>query len=411
MKRLRNKRSTSVLALLGVSLLTAMPATALAASGGHHSGTKAASHPHGFFVTGQGQVTSGDNPAAFVRDGNGGEHVVTTKQRPAVAGDMGVVLYSTHKAGAKHWVTHAIPGLVPLAGGVRVEEHLSFSQNRLFAVFYQCNGVWVSDAKINATRLPQPTLVASADNCSDPTASSTAPINHAVGLPSSDDVIDVLGPDPAHTGQFIPYSGTPGGTFTPDGSTLPTTSDFTPVIMTADSWGGTLLVIGTGSDGTNQGVYATSRPYYSTDWSTPTRIATLDSTSTDFAIQSATLYRNVAWVGLSRPHPAGSHPKHTLYIDRGDLGTSQWTGAVPLPHSNGHDSGLVLWLNPASNHLHAAFTRVNPASRTVHSGVMAEARRNARWTTPTFLTHWYRDRVQQIAEAGTNHMLIGYSQR
>ena len=412
MRRMRTKRSTAVLAVLGVGLLTAMPATAVAAIGGHHhAATRTAAHPHGFFVTGQGQLTTGDDPAAFVRDGNGNEHVVTTKRRPSVAGNKGVLLYITRKAGAKHWVTHAIPGLVPLAGGVRVEEHLSFNENRVFAVFYECNGIWVTDASIAATRLPQPTLVQSADNCAHPTASSTAPINHAVGLPGSSDVIDVLVPDPAHPGRFTPFSGRAGGTFAPDGSVLPTTSDLKPVIMTLDSWDGTLVVIGTGSDGTHQGVYAITRRSYDPDWSAPARIATMGSPTTDFAIQSATVYRGVAWVGLSRPHPAGSHPKHTLYIDRGDLRTSQWTGAVPLPHSNRHDSGLVLWLNERATHLHAAFTRVKPGSKTVGSGIMAEARRPGGWTQPTFLTHWYQDRVQQMGEAGTNNMVIGYTQR
>jgi hypothetical protein len=365
-------------------------------------------HPVGFYVSGQGRVVKGSNDTALVRDENGGEHVVTTVRSTAGSGNSGHIVYLTRKAGATKWTSHAIPGLRPMAGGIKVEIHTSFYGDRVFAVFYQCNGVYVSDATLSQSRLPTPTLVEAESNCASPVKAPAGPTSDAVALPYGGDEVAVLLPDPANSNQPSLFTGTPGGTFTAS-DPLPTTDSLAPVRMTIDSVTGLITVVSNGSDGTHAGIYVTNKPYYTSTWSTPTRIATLSRATQDFTVGSVTAYNGAIWVGLQEPNLTGLHRTHALFVQHGTA-SNQWIGVVPLAHATLKDTDLQLAFNAQTGHLHAAFSRVNPASKTKKSGIITEARVSGKWVDLKFLTHWYKDRTTQITYTNAGHAVIGYQE-
>ena len=400
---------TAIVAGVGCCLLGSIPTGAVAAPSAP-SAASAAAHPAGFFVTGQGRVAVTNNQAALVRDTHGGQHVLTSIRSSTVAGDKGHILYVTRLPGKTHWLTHEIPGLRPLAG-LKIEEHLSYSGSRVFAVLYECDGVFVTDASRIATRLPEPSLVQAANNCSSPgssPAASAPPTADAVDLPGTAE-IGVLLPDPAQANRPAIFSGTPGGTFTP-GTAIPDTDGFTPLQMTIDEWNGRITVIGEGTDGTSKGIYDVSMYYYGSAWSNPVKIASLASPTSDYTVESVVAFKSAIWVGLLRPHGPTTHPTHVLYLVHGNS-NGQWFGAVPLTHTTGQDTALSLVINQSTDHLHAAFTRVDPAAPAKKSGIMVQARFNGKWQAPKFLTHWYHDYTDQITLTSKGTAVIGYAQR
>jgi hypothetical protein len=377
----------------------------------------------GFFVTGAGRVTSSPDPSALLRDPAGRLHVVTTVRDPSVSGDRGRIVYSTKKLGAKHWVRHVVPGLRPLAGGVHVEELLNGSANHLFVVFYECDGVFASEVSLSSSRLTEPSRVQATDRCSTATGAPT-PGSPAVARAVSVDAADssgILGimlfDDPAADSQPTIFIGAPGSPFTPL-PPLPTTDGFTPIAVANDPFfnSGMVTVVGTGTNGTVRGIYVTTEEDTGRGWPNPTRIATLQSATTDFAIESIVSEHHTIWVGLLKPRAGGVIAKHSLYLQRGtdiDRGAAgQWSGAFPLPHSTGRDTGLVLAINPNTGRPHAAFTRVSPGSKRKRSGILVEDKlASGSWTTPAFVTHWYLDHADQMAIAGHGVSIIGYDQR
>lgn len=396
---------TRLLAVAASGLLL----TVVGAQAGH-AAASASAHPKGFFVTGQGRVTSTPNPSALVRDPNGGLHVITSVRSPSATGDRGHIVYITRQPGQKHWLSHPIPGLRPLAG-IRVEEHLNFAGNRVFAVIYECDGIYAMDTTLKSSRMPEPSLMQPLDTCDHPggaTGGSAPPTARAVPLPSGGE-IGVLLPDPAQDNRLAIFTGSPGSTFTPD-TAIPTANGFAPKQMTIDQWSGRITIIGLGTDGTNVGIYDISRPWWEPTWTAPVRIATLNGTSNNYQIQSVVAYKSSVWVGLLKASNAGSHPRTGLYLVHGDS-SGQWSGAIALPHSTSHDTALRLAINLTTNHLHAAFTRVNPVSHVKKSGIMTEARFDGRWHQPKFFTHWYRDYANQLTLTTKGHAVISYVQR
>jgi hypothetical protein len=408
MRSTRVRSITALLACIGCGLFVSAPIGALAAPKAQ-SAASAKSHPVGFFITGQGLITKGNTPAALVRDSNGGEHVVTSVQSKTASGDQGHLVYLTKAPGTTKWISHTIPGLRPMAGGIQVEEHLSLYRPRVFAVFYECDGVYVSDASFTAKRLPKPTLVKSEDNCASPPPAVTGPMSDAIGLPGSNDQIGVLLPDPNQSNDPALYVGSPGNTFTPQ-TPLPTVDSFVPSKVTIDPENGKITVVGQGSDGTNEGVYVVTKPYYQNAWSSPTLIASMNLPTQDFRIESVTANNGATWVGLLKPRVTGVTQKYSLFVDHG-TSTGQWIGAVHLPHSIVGDTALQLAINTDTGNLHAVFTRANTASKVKKSGLITEARVSGKWTDQKFLTHWYRDRAAQITYTAKGHAVVSYAQR
>jgi hypothetical protein len=397
------RRIAALLTCLGCGALVGMPAGAFATPSHHHVATvkhkKKPAHPSGFFITGQGKVTSITEPAALVRDSNGGEHVVTSQVSASAAGNEGHIIYLTRKAGATKWTSHPIPQLVPMAGKIGVETHLSTDGTRVFAVYYRCDGVYVSDTSLTSTRMPLPTLVQSRDTCSDPTPTGTAPIEDAV--PLFNHQIGILLPDPAQSGK--------NATFTPQPA-LPTTDSFVPTEMTLDASGERLVVVGDGNDGTNNGVYLTSESVFSGVWTPPVQLATLNSATANYVIQAVASYRGSTWIGMSRPAGFVAHPSHTLFVVH-LTPSGQSNGVIPLAHSTPADRALRLSYNNATGHLHAVYTRVNPNSHESKSGILHQALISGHWAKPKFLTHWYHDTASQITVTAGGSPVIGYEQR
>jgi hypothetical protein len=407
----RGRRLIVLLSAAVCAAVVATPAVGAAANAGH-STAAAKAHPSGFFVTGVGRVSTSNTVAAFLRDPQSGLHVVTTVRSLSAPGDQGHIVYKTRQAGTTHWVTHNVPGLRPMAGGIKVELHLSSDAKHVFAVFYECDGVFAAQASLTATRLPQPTLVQAGNTCTATGAVSAAgsPIQHAVGLPYSNEIGIVL-PDPAAKDRPTVFIGQAGGTFTPS-IPLPTTNSFSPQAIAFDPVTYELSVVGTGLDGDVRGIYVVSAPYWD-EFVSLTRIATLNSATKDYSIQSIAAAGRGLWVGLLRPGGLAANPNHRIFLDHGTglNGAGQWTGAFAVPHSTGHDSGLVLAVNPATNRPHAAFTRVYNNSKTKKSGIVLTNLSAKGWSKPKFFTHWYRDSVDQIAITASGASIISYDQR
>jgi hypothetical protein len=398
------------MAALGVTgVIATAPAGAVTAGHQHRAAsTHAVAHPKGFFVSDSGQATSSTAPAALVRDADGGEHVITSDPSSTVG--MSHLVYVTRHQGATHWTSHAIPGLRPNAGQIKVEAHLSEDNTRVVIVMYECDGVFIADAGIRAVRMAEPTQVIAEDNCATATATSNdPPIADALAIPGRE--VDILWPDPNQGNQQELFLGTPGTRLSGASNPIPTTDDITIDQVTQDPYTSDFVAVGQGTDGTSEGVYVTELldEGYDGTWTTPVRIASLNSPTSDFAIESVTAAKGSIWVGLQRPTVVGVQPKHTLYLVHGISG--EWGGAIPLPHSTAQDGSLRLLLNPATGHLHAAFTRVVLSSKTNKSGIMQEARVATKWSQPTYFTHWYRDVADQITINQAGRAVIGYEQK
>jgi hypothetical protein len=383
-------------------------ATAAPAGHHHHHHHPKPHHPNGFFVGDRNanvqKVESFGTPSALVRDSNGTEHLVTTKPTSADP-TMGHIEYGTRATDKDKWKIREVPVLRNLTGGVQVESHLSFNGRRIFAIFYECDGVFVVDAPIGAGRLPEPTEVASADTCSAPVDSTDNPPVARAGTVSGR-TIEVMLPDPAQGGAEAIFSGVPTEEFTP-GTALPTTDDFTPLQVAMDPTYGGIVVVGTGSDGTNEGIYAVRGQAFSDTWTDPEQIATLNSPTSDYKIDSLQNYNHHTFVGLEKP---GASLSHSLFLVKGQP-SGQWLGAVPLPHTAGHDHNLRLVVNTDTHHLHAAWTRVIASSHAKKSGIMHEGQSATGWLKPTFVSHWYRDVPTQITLTSAGHPYIGFNQR
>lgn len=282
-------------------------------------------------------------------------------------------------------------------------------------MFYECDGVFVAQASFGATRLPQPSPVQTADNCASPSSAKAGSpsIASAAALPFGDESIGIVLADPANSNTPTLFAGNAGGTFTAT-SALPTTNGFTPTAISI-SPSDYVTVVGTGTNGGVRGIYSTTSYVYDLSWSTPSLIATLNSKTRDFTIESVATVGTSAWVGLLRPPSPNGPIAHTLYLNHGtDLdSTPQWTGAFVLPHSGSRDSGLILGINVSSGHPHAVFTRVNTASKTKKSGIMLEDLLSSSkgWSKPKFMSHWYLDHADQMAITSTGKTIIGYDQR
>jgi hypothetical protein len=417
MKTTSIRLAAAAMGCLAGGAIAAAPITSAIASphgaqapAGHHHHHKVV-HPKGFFVGNRDghvqKVESYGTPSALVRDSNGREHLVTTQPSKADP-TMGHLVYLTRDTDTSAWKAHAVPGLRDLTGGVQVEAHLSFFGKRIFAVLYECDGVFVADAPVGASRLPLPQEVVSADNCASPPASSNNPPVQLAGNTYGRNV-GILLPG-LLPGSYAIYSGTPGpdATFTA-GTPLPTTDSFVPKFLAIDPVSQDIIVVGTGSDGTNVGIYEVKQTGGGGSWSEPNEIASLGSATADYKIQALQTYARHIYVGLLKPS-GGKHLKHSLYLVKIQP-SGQTLGSVPLPHSNGNDHYLRLVVNPATRHLHAAWTRIiagKPGS--ANNGLMHEAQGSSGWNKATYITHWYRDVPTQITLTKKYHPIIGFDQ-
>jgi hypothetical protein len=205
------------------------------------------------------------------------------------------------------------------------------------------------------------------------------------------------------------YQGTPGDAFAPD-TALPATDDFVPSKVTIDMQNASIVVVGQGSDGTNEGVYVASMFWDSQwQWTGPTLIDSLKKSSTDYVVESVAANNYGIWVGLLKPHVTGVAQKYSLFVDHG-LRTGQRIGAVHLLHSTIHDTALQLSFNQNTGHLHAAFTRVDASSKVNGSGIVTEGLINGKWHDVRFITHWIRDRTAEITFTTAGTTIIGYTQ-
>jgi hypothetical protein len=386
---------------LGCGAFVAAPTGAFAAAH-HHSAASKHLHGKGFYVADQQKtlkVTSSVAPSALVEDSDGTRHVVTVAKAPSVGGNQGHIVYYTRQHG-RHtkWKSHKVPGLRPL-DGIQLQEGLSSDGRRVFAVFYQCDGVYAADASLKTTRLPVPTLVQSQNNCSTAQpANLDPPIAQAVPITFTRE-IGILLPDPSQLGQPAIWTGKPGDTFSP-GPALPTANGFAPVQIASDEAGSTIVAVGEGNDGVNKAIYVTK--LVANTWSNPKLVATLSSPTTDYTIEGLSTFRRSIFVGLQKPSSATGRPG--LFTVHGTK-SGQWGGVIRLTHSKPSDTSLRLLTNPDTGHLHAAFTRHAPNKQ---AGILQETRGDHGWNKPKYYSHSGRDVAQQITISLSGLGVVGY---
>jgi hypothetical protein len=367
--------------------------------------------PHGFFEsTGATttRITSSQWPAALLRDGKGGQHLITTVHKTAKEFQ---IVYLTRKPGATHWTSHAVRGLRPDATAIEVEAHLNVSGIRIFVVLYQCNGEYVTDAPIGSARLPKPPLVRASAKCSEADSDNAAapadnpPVERAVALGARE--VGVL--EESKTASWSVWEGKVGAAFVA-GPALPTAHQFRPQQISRDPSTGRIVVDGYGFVGNHGAVYVVTLMPGSSTWTAPKRIALAQSTNvrTDFVLDSLTSLHAATYVGLENATASASG--HGLFIVRRNK-SGQWTHPAGIPHTTAFDSGLRLAASPRSGHLHAAWTRNDPGSKTTLSGVMQEVHNAEGWTKPTFFSHDSLDIVDEITITAAGHAIIGYQQR
>ncbi|MBV9485709.1 MAG: hypothetical protein JO246_06590, partial [Frankiaceae bacterium] len=78
-----------------------------------------------------------------------------------------------------------------------------------------------------------------------------------------------------------------------------------------------------------------------------------------------------------------------------------------LPHTTKNDRGAVLYVNPATGHLHAAWNRTVQGCLFRCSGLMHEAQVGGGWHKPSFVTHWFGDVPTSIQVTKSGHAIIG----
>jgi hypothetical protein len=418
MTRTRRTTITALAAALACGLLVASPVAGIASAVPSRAAAKPAAHPVGFFVTGAGQAVTGTAQSALVHDGNGGNHVVTVRQDLGVSGDRGHIVYRTRQFGAKAWTRTEIPGLRRLVG-LRLQALISSDGDRVIVVIYQCNGVYVTQTSVTGTRLPTPTLVRGARSCAHPRsapAASAPPIAQAaVGVDGWNIGVLLEAPylySPPHL-PFMFY-GDFDTAFNAHDEPIPPTDGFVPLLMTLDQPTGKIVVIGKGMSGRDQAIFETTGyngvRFDGGVWTTPVKIASLDSPSRDYTVESVTARGAKIWVGLLKPHTASS-PANAPTLFLAHTTGSRWFSPAQMSHTTGQDTALRLAFNNTTGTLHTAFTRSNPAAPVTNSGIMAESLLNGTWQTPRFLTHWIHDYTQQLDVTASGHIVIGYNQR
>jgi hypothetical protein len=411
MKILHRKRVTALatIAATGALLLSAGPVSATSA--------KAARPKPGLYVTGEAAVSSTAHPTAYVVDTHNREHLVTLTPNAIHTGDDTVV-YRTRPLGAKHWTVHDAPTLINGTGSPRVEELVDPSSGNIEVVVYTCDGVYAAEAHSSAGRLPEFTTVTTEDGCATASAAPSPFLVQAGVIGDPNDYTDVLGilvPDQTTTGTWDLFEGTPGSTFS-DVSALPTADSFVPTqIVTAFNYSRYASVVGYGVDSSgDEGVFLSkltwswnsSAGQYEPAWSNPTEVATLGATDSDFVIESMTDYAGTIDVALYAAPGSFAGQKHTLFIQEGDK-SGQWSGAIALQHTTLHDKNLIIVRNLDTGTMHATFQRAITSSKTAktaNSGVMKEYHRKGNWSTPAFMTHWFKDQPLQ-ASLDTNDKL------
>jgi hypothetical protein len=390
-----SKGRRAAAAVIGIGCVTVATGTTGAVAAPHSHGATTKHHPKGFYVATQKstmRVTPTTAPAGVVDDPSGTAHVVTIA-KSAADSTQGHIVYYTHAHGQK-WKSHKVPGTRPIAN-MSLQEGLSTDARRVWAVFFQCNGVYAADVAAHSTRLPEPSLVKSTDDtCAVPQPVSVdPPVAKAVALYGHRLGILLPGTLP---GTYAVWTGLPGDDFT-EGPALPTSDSFVPEQIAADPYTGNVVAIGQGNDGTNEGVYETT--LVADTWSNPRQIATLNSATDDFQIEAVSTFHRSTYVGLSRD--AG------LFIVHGTK-SGQWGGAIRLAHSNRADTSLRLYTNPDTTHLHAAFTRHGSKK---HRGVLQEVRGDHGWSKPKQFSHSGRDITQQITINPVGRAVVGYLHR
>jgi hypothetical protein len=137
-------------------------------------------------------------------------------------------------------------------------------------------------------------------------------------------------------------------------------------------------------------------------WSNPRLVASLNSPTDDFQVESLSAFHRSTYVGLSR---TSGHVG--LFLVHGTK-SGQWGGAIRLAHSSSADTSLRLYTNPDTGHLHAAFTRHSPRKQ---RGIQQETRGDKGWTKPKQFSHSGRDIAQQITINPAGRAVVGYLHR
>jgi hypothetical protein len=412
MKIQHRKRVIALATIAGTGALVLSAGSAQVATARtfvHTSATSvnAARPTSGLYVTGESAVTTTAKPSAYLVDHGNREHLVTLTANANYPG-KDTVAYRTRQLGAKHWTVHSAPTLISATGSPRVEESISPDNGDIEVVVYACDGVYAADAHPSAGRLPEFTTVVSEDNCGSATTTPSADVHMTTVTYNEHDGTDELGvlvPDQGTSGTWDLFEGNPGSTFT-DLGPLPTADSFVPAQLVPSTrivQDATLVGYGVDRSG-DEGVFLTTLSWtynagWTAVWSDPKEITTLGKTDADYTIESVTAYDPTIDIALYAAPGSFPGQKHTLFVDESES-NGQWSGPIALQHTSLHDKNLILVRNLDTGTLHATFQRAITSSKiakTTKSGIMKEYHLKGNWSTPTFMTHWFKDMPLQAS--------------
>ncbi|MDQ1694691.1 MAG: hypothetical protein QOJ03_44 [Frankiaceae bacterium] len=385
----------------------ATTAGSLIAGGIAASPAGAAAGAHGFWratTATNTQITSSKQPATLVRDPKGREHVVTTVADSTTTSH---IVYITHRPGGD-WIHNRVGAERP-DGIIDVEEHLNPAGSRVFALFYQCNGIFLSAASTRRADLPHPQLVArGSGDCDDDSRYRNYAVQYAVPLGRTRIGVLVRSITQASDTTAL-WTGRYGSTFHP-GPPIPSGHDFYPIKVARDVATGRVYVVGVGnsynSDGSvkSRNVYVTAREPGEKTWTPLRKIAGLGDPQHGFYVEALTAYRNHVYVGLERPVVLLDNTGHRLYYVAG-RGSTDWRAPRPVGHTNSLDTQLQLTVNPDTRRLHAAWSRWD---KTAVSGVRHSSLGSSGWAPPRWFSHRYGTFVTDIAFKHNGHVVLGY---
>lgn len=393
-----------------VVVAPAVPQVSATPGGVATAGRKAV--PHGFFESRRGhisKITSSRGSSRLVIDRAGTQHVITDVKAGTHTSHL---MYLTRRPGHGGWTSHRIDGKRS-DPAIEVEAHLAANRHQIFAVFYQCDAMYATEASVHARRLPAPKLVQQGDpdNCNDDNDDANVPHDFqpyeratAVG----GNRLGVLGSDLTGTVWHVHY-GTPGDASFPAGPTLPSAHQFTPFQITTDSSTGELLVDGAGVNDRGQEVdYVTTAKSVTAPWSKLVPIASLHEDTKTFFLSNIVAHKGRAYVGLERPVNDLSVGGHALYFVSRDA-SGKWSHPNVVRRTDSLDEALVLTLNSDTMRLHAAWTRHDTASKHKNGGIyQAVLSKNGKWSKPAQFTHFFADFPRDVEITPSGHAVITY---
>lgn len=411
----------------------AVAAAAALLGGWSLTGAPAAANGDGFsyHVTGHGKAATGvddvdhgyvDGSALLVGPA-GGTHVLWARN------SAHPVVSVTQRQGSRTWHRHAtslhLSGAAVTASyqadATSVALGLSIDQRRLYAVATDCAGVYTTSARATKMALPrfhkaidEPAKVCEYEADDDGVYQGEEPhyrLSSAVALPHHRvGLLITTRKRKAGGAQYyrsVLYAGRPGHAFHVE-SMIPHAAGIDA--FARDPVTGELVAASEGTSGSTPTLVAWTKQDHK-PWSQPTVLATGSDDYAhhfDYLAQSVAVSNRRVYVAVTRDDQyanGANNVDDALLVTRTKHGT--WRGVQHFPHLNPKtDGSLLLLTNPATHHVHVAFSRSGSVGRPV--AMLESTYVRGAWTTPTYVKHHCYCTAEDLAFDPAGHLVIGY---